>query len=152
MNTLFRYQGCGLDNVYLRNGYRETVSAAGEKGVFIEDIEGLHKVIAIVIVDDTSPLDAKTFRFLRKELDMSQRKFGEYMDVEEQTVSLWERARKPIPHAADVLLRTLTKETCSGNAELMRMLERMNSIDREIRSNIELEKNDGHWEQLKQAA
>lgn len=152
MNTLFRYQGCGLDNVYLRNGYRETVSAAGEIGVFIEDIEGLHKVIAMVIVDDTSPLDAKTFRFLRKELDMSQRKFGEYMDVEEQTISLWERARQPIPHAADVLLRTLTKETCSGNAELMRMLERMNSIDREIRSNIELEKNDGHWEQLKQAA
>ena len=152
MNNLFRYQGCGLDNVYLRNGYRETLSAAGEKGIFIEDIEGLHKVIAMVVVDDVSPLDAKTFKFLRKELDLSQRQFGEYVGVEEQTVSLWERARQPIPHAADVLLRTLTKETCSGNAELMRMLERMNSIDREIRSNIELEKNDGHWEQLKQAA
>jgi DNA-binding transcriptional regulator YiaG len=146
MNDLFRYQGCGLDNVFLRNGYRETVSAAGDKRIFIEDIEGLHKAIAMFIVDDASPLDAKTFRFLRKELDMSQRQMGEVLGVSEQTVSLWERARQPIPQSADIFVRALTKETCSGNAELRRMIERMNSLDREERSKIELEKNDGHWE------
>lgn len=147
MNTdLFRYRGCGLDNVYLRNGYRETISATGEKGVFIEDIEGLHRAIVMAVVDSANPLDAQTFKFLRKELDMSQRQVAAFFGVEEQTVSLWERARQPIPQSADIFLRTLAKETCSGNAELRKVIDRLNSLDRDVRQSIELAKFDGHWE------
>ena len=150
-SDLFRYQGCGLDNVYLTNGYRKTVSTAGQEGLFIEDIEGLHHAIAIVIVDSSTPLDAMTFKFLRKELDMSQRQIAKTLGVEEQTVSLWERARAPIPQSAEIFLRTLTKEICSGNAEMLRIVERINTLDRDDRLSIELTKNDGHWEQSKAA-
>lgn len=146
MSEMFRYKGCGLDNVFLVNGYRITESVAGEKGIYIEDIEGLHKAIAHSIVDDPSPLDAQTFRFLRKELGMSQRNFGELLDLTEGAVSLWERARQPVPQAAQIFVRALVKEKCSGNAELMKTIERLNSLDREERKQIQLEKTNDHWE------
>lgn len=152
---LFRYQGCGLDNVFLRNGYRVALSVTGVESIFIEDVEGLHNAIAKAIIDSPVPLDAKTFKFLRKERDFSQRQLGGFLGVDEQTISLWERARAPIPTYAQVFLRVLTKEACSGNAELLRELEKLNSLDRDghaIGEAIELEKTDAHWEPLKEAA
>lgn len=146
MKKLFRYQGCGLDNVYLSNGYHETVSASGEKRLYIENIEGLHNALAQAVADDPASLDAKTFKFLRKEMDMSQRQIGMICGVAEQTVSLWERARVPIPELAGLVLKTLTKEGCSGNAELKRQIERMNELDREIAREIELRSTGDIWE------
>lgn len=146
MKKLFRYQGCGLDNVFLSNGYHETVTASGEYRLHIENIEDLHKVIAHMVADGPAPLDAKTFKFLRKELDMSQRQVGMICGVEEQTVSLWERARMPIPDLAALVLKALTIENCSGNAELKRLIERMNYLDREYSRQIELQWMGETWE------
>jgi DNA-binding transcriptional regulator YiaG len=146
---LLRYKGCGLDNVYLRNGYRWAV-IGGEQTLIVEDMQGLHRTIALFIVDSPLPLDAKTFRFLRKELDMSQRQLASVFGVDEQSVSLWERARTPIPQSADLILRALTMETCSGNAELKRLIERGNSLDRDLRdleARIEL-KHAKRWERV----
>lgn len=151
MSEFFRYQGCGLDNVFLVNGYKIIESVAGNKSIFIEDIEDLHKAIARSIVDDASPLDAQTFKFLRKELGMSQRQFGEFLDMTEGSVSLWERARQPIPQAAQIFIRALVKEKCSGNAELMKTIERLNTLDREERRLIAMEKTNDHWETRKVA-
>lgn len=131
INEAIRYEGCGLDNVYLVNGYRYGIVTSGEEVLYIDDIPGLHRAIASIIVDSPADLDAKTFKFLRKEQDMSQRQLAEIFGVEEQTVSNWERARTPIPKYAALLLRALAKERCSGNAALMSVIEHMNSLDRE---------------------
>lgn len=148
---MLRYTGCGLDNVFLRNGF-EFFEHAGRKCVRIDDLDGLHRAIAMVVVDSPSPLDAQTFRFLRKEQDMSQRQLAGILGVDEQTVSLWERARNPIPQSADLVLRTLAKERCSGNAELVRVIERLNSLDRENEGRkIELAKGNGGWDQARAA-
>ncbi len=42
---MYHYQECGLTNVYLTNGYREVKTTCG-RGIAIEDVHGLHKVIA----------------------------------------------------------------------------------------------------------
>lgn len=131
INEAIRYQDCGLDNVYLVNGYRYGTVTSGEEVLYIDDIPGLHLAIATTIVDSPADLDAKTFKFLRKEQDMSQRQLAEILGVEEQTVSNWERTKTPIPKYAELLLRALTKERCSGNAALMSVIEHMNSLDRE---------------------
>lgn len=131
MNDSIRYRGCGLDNVYLVNGFRYMSLASGQEVLHIEDIPGLHRAIAEAIVDSPIDLDAKTFKFLRKEQDMSQRQLAEILGVEEQTVSNWERAKTPIPKYASLVLRTLTKEKCGGNAVLMSVIEHMNKLDRE---------------------
>ena len=131
---LYRYKGCGLDNVYLLNGYVISRLKSGEDVVVIEDLEGLHRAIAMNIVESSYPLDAKTFRFLRKELDMSQKQVAQINGVDEQTVSLWERARIPVPQSAELLLRALAGETMKGHSELKKLIERYNSLDREARA------------------
>lgn len=147
---LYRYQGCGLDNVYLQNGYTTSKLRSGEEVVSIEDIEGLHCAIASVVIDAPSALDAKSFKFLRKELDMSQRQVAQMLDVQEQTVSLWERAINPVPQHADLVLRALAKEKLSGNAEFWKMIQRFNALDRAAREaehHINLHKEAGGWTQ-----
>lgn len=148
-NSLFRYKGCGLDNIYLRNGYSVRKDSEGEDVIRIENIEGLHKAIAAAVVESPAPLDSKTFRFLRKEQCMSQRSIARVLGCEEQTVSLWERGTQAVPQSADLVLRTLTKETLSGHPEISNLIERVNSLDRELRgleARIEFEKDGAAWE------
>lgn len=136
---MYRYLGCGLDNIQLRNGYEFVTSASGLEVVAIQDVEGLHRVIAENICDKEGPLSAKEFRFLRKELDMSQRTVAQFVGVEEQTVSLWERDVTAINPASERLLRSLMKETLSGNPEIRGLLDKRCELDREVRRQQVLE-------------
>ena len=131
--VMYRYLGCGLDNILLRNGYELRKTASGVDVVAIQDVAGLHRVIALNVCERTRPLTSKEFRFIRKELDMSQRQVALLMGVEEQTVSLWERG-SPINAASDMLLRSLMKEHLSGNPEIKALMDRFCALDREARS------------------
>jgi putative transcriptional regulator len=137
--TMYRYLGCGLDNVMLRNGYEQRQTASGVEIVAIQDVEGLHRAIALSLCEVLRPLTAKEFRFLRKEMDMSQRQLASMADVTEQTVSLWEREGAEINSSAERLLRILVKETLTDNAEVRAMLERFCSLDREVRAAEQIE-------------
>ena len=131
---MYRYLGCGLDNVWLRNGYELRKTASGNEVVAIQDVVGLHRAIADNLCEIGRPLSGKEFKFLRKELDMSQRQVASMTGVEEQTVSLWEREAHAVNPAAERLLRSLMKETISGNAEVRALLERFCELDRECRA------------------
>lgn len=131
MNAALHFTDCGLDNVYLVNGFHYGQTGNGEEVLVIQDLTGLHVAIARVVTESPQQLDAKTFKFLRKHLDMAQRQIAEVLGVTEESVSLWERARQPVPKYADLILRTLVKEKCSGNAELVRAIERYNELDRD---------------------
>jgi putative transcriptional regulator len=131
MNATLHFTDCGLDNVYLVNGFHFGQTGNGEEVLVIQDLDGLHAAIAKSVSSSSHPLDAKTFRFLRKHLDMAQRQIAEMLGVSEDIVSLWERARQPVPRYADLILRTMVKEKCSGNAELVRAIERYNELDRD---------------------
>lgn len=133
MNAIaqLHFTECGLDNVYLVNGFHFGQTGNGEEVLVIQDLAGLHAAIALAVVENPTPLDAKTFKFLRKHLDMAQRQVAELFDISEEMVSLWERARNPVPKYADIILRTMVKEKCSGNAELVRLIERYNEMDRD---------------------
>lgn len=124
------FKECGLDNVYLVNGYHYGQTGNGEEVLVIQDLAGLHAAIAQAVVASTAPLDAKTFKYLRKHLDMAQRQVAELLGMSEESVSLWERARQPVPKYADIIIRTMVKEKCSGNAELIGLVERYNELDR----------------------
>lgn len=131
---MYKYLGCGLDNILLRNGYELRKTASGVDVVAIQDVAGLHRAIAKNLCDVTRPLTSKEFRFLRKELDMSQRQVALLARVEEQTVSLWERG-SPINSASEMLLRSLMKENLSGNPEVKALMDRFCALDREMRAN-----------------
>jgi putative transcriptional regulator len=141
-NQSLHYTQCGLDNVFLLNGFEWTSLQGGEEALRIEDIEGLHKAIAKAIVDSPEPLDAQTF------LDMAQRQVGVMLELTEDAVSLWERAKSPIPRSADIVLRAMAQEHCNGNTRVSALIERFNQLDREVHEHtIQLCTREGHWQE-----
>jgi DNA-binding transcriptional regulator YiaG len=100
------YTACGLDNVYLFNGFkRETID--GEDYVTIEDLDGLWKAIGLHLVTTRKALAPKEIRFLRQHMDMTQAELGARLRVSDQTVARWEKDRCDLPGPADVMLRVL---------------------------------------------
>lgn len=67
-------------------------------------------------------LTGTEFRFLRKELDLSQHRLADLIGTTEQTVALWEKRGK-IPKTADRMLRAIYLETIDGNVKLKEMTE-----------------------------
>lgn len=122
---MIQYRGAGLDNVFIRNGYRIGQTASGTETLYIEDVFGLHRALAEWLCDSPHRLTPSEFRFLRKELELSQKALGEILRVKEGTVSTWERGTYPIEELADVVLRALVKETISGNAAVKEVLQRV---------------------------
>jgi hypothetical protein len=50
MNKYFHYTACGLDNVWLANGYKVKATRHGE-AVAVNDVDGLHQLIANTLID-----------------------------------------------------------------------------------------------------
>lgn len=132
MNTYHHYKECGLDHVYLVNGYTPTKDADGNEVIVIDDVAGLHLAIREGVVDLARPLTPKEFRFLRREIDVSQRQLALIVGVDEQTVSMWERAQSPIQRSAELLLRAWVRECDSEKPSVREMTERLNALDREL--------------------
>lgn len=102
---LYHYTGCGLDNVWLIDGYRVVETDYGA-GVAIDRADELHHVIAKAIIDRPTPLRGQDVRFLRKILDLSQVDMGKLLGVDRATVIRWEKGRdKPVGMMADLALR-----------------------------------------------
>ena len=50
MNKYFHYTACGLDNVWLANGY-EVKATRHDEAVAVNDVDGLHQLIANTLID-----------------------------------------------------------------------------------------------------
>jgi len=102
---MYQYTGCGLENVFLKNGYTIKDTPYG-KAISIDDIEGLHRAIALDILRQKTPMDGQQFRFLRKEQDLTQAELAAILGVSEQTVAAWEKQKKePVQVMADISMR-----------------------------------------------
>lgn len=100
----YRYTACGLDNVYLLNGFTPHKTSYGN-GVSIDNLEELHRTIARTLIDKKGPLTAKELRFLRLELGLTQAEFARRLGTEEQNIGRYERDEFPIPGSVDKLAR-----------------------------------------------
>lgn len=126
---MYHYIDCGLRNVWLANGYHEIETEYG-KAVSIIDVEGLHRAIGERIAKHNPKLTGAEFRFLRKELGLSQTSFGKNFGYEGQTVALWEKQSR-IPVLADRMLRLMYLESMiDENSKISALIERLNEADR----------------------
>ena len=125
---MYQYKESGLDNVYLENGYRNHKTPYGT-GVSIVDTEGLHKAIGHGLIAMQNPLNGAELRFLRLEMETTQKDLATMLGTTEQTLRLWEKNRaKSINGTADRLLRTLYADYVGGRGSVGRMLKRMADI------------------------
>jgi DNA-binding transcriptional regulator YiaG len=142
---MYRYTDSGLDNVFLVNGYYEKDTPYG-RAVSIEDLDGLHKAIGRWLVNVAKPLNGAEFRFLRHELDLSQKKLGQMMGKSEQAIGRWERApTKAVDPIADRLIRIIYTEWIDGNDPIKELIERLCDQDQLEQTECRLEERDGRW-------
>jgi DNA-binding transcriptional regulator YiaG len=127
---MHHYTGSGLDNVFLANGYKIHQTAYG-RGISIENIDGLHRAIGQWLIGEPRPLDGAALRFLRLEMDLSQKRFGEIIGVTEQNVRRWERLRlRPISGPADRLIRALYGEYIGHHGSVRGIADRLAEMGR----------------------
>lgn len=126
----YHYTESGLDNVWLLDGYTIHKTPYGE-GVSIQNTEGLHKAIGKWLIVQPRPLNGAELRFIRTEMELTQRALAGIIGAEEQTLRLWEKKRdKFMPATAERLLRALYSEALGNNVHIKRMLERLADLDR----------------------
>lgn len=127
----YQYKESGLDYVWLENGF--TVEDHPNYGqlVSIQNVRGLHDQIGIWLATLPRRLTGAEFKFLRTELDNSQRVLARLLGVGEQSVQLWEKSRnKPVANqAAERLLRAIYMDCLKPNSELKPMMERITELD-----------------------
>lgn len=144
---MYQYKESGLDNVYLENGYRIHKTAYGE-GISIQNTEGLHKAIGRWLVSLPKPLNGAELRFIRLEMDTTQRDLAGILGATEQTLRLWEKHRqKSMPGPADRLLRTLYSEYIGGDGSVRRALERLAAFDQLERAEACFQETNHRWKQ-----
>jgi putative transcriptional regulator len=123
---MYHYTESGLQNIWLANGYVKRETADGV-AVAIHDLDELHDAIGRTLAMRPH-LTGAGLRFLRQELNLSQRRLGEMLGASEESVSLWERKGK-IPKSADRIVRALYLEKLDGNVHITQMIERLVTLD-----------------------
>ncbi|WP_454917093.1 helix-turn-helix domain-containing protein [Xanthobacter sediminis] len=102
----YHYTECGLDNIYLANGFRKE-TYDGEEYVSIENVDGLWKAIGFSLLRRSNLLEPKEIRFLRRHIGMTQAELAQMLRVDAQTVARWEKGQTEIQGPADMAIRVL---------------------------------------------
>lgn len=140
---MYHYTECGLPNVWLVNGFTPHETPYGDV-VEVENVEGLHRAIGLRLVHRKPHLTGTEFRFLRKELDLSQNALAGYFGNDAQSVALWEK-RGRVPKWADRFLRAIYRETIEGNAQIREIVARLNDTDRREAERLAFEDTPEGW-------
>ena len=142
---LLHYTLCGLDYVYLVNGFMYEDTEYGPT-VAVDDVDGLHHAIAADIVNYRAHLAGQEIRFLRKELDISQSGLATMLGVDQQTVARWEKNQTNIPGPADRLLKVLYEVHVGGDENMAKLIATLAEIDDLNHRDRTFEEGDGGWQ------
>lgn len=126
---MYHYKESGLDYIYLMNGYKLHDTPYGE-AFSVHDMDGLHKAIAMDIVKNRPTLSGDELKFLRVELGFSQKRLGDLVGRQAQTIALWEKERQKIQSGADKLIRIVVLEMLHETPHIIELIDRINELDR----------------------
>ena len=142
---MYHYTECGLPNVYLKNGFTiENID--GEDYNSIDDMNNLHVAIAQTIADSHTALRPAEFKFLRIELNLSQKMLGHRFGVSEQTIARYEKGQSEIPRTTDAALRSLFMEKLEKTNSVSYFLDLLSDAEaQQAAKEILLEEIDNRW-------
>jgi putative zinc finger/helix-turn-helix YgiT family protein len=103
----YLYTSSGLRNVTLVGVDVRRCGTCGWNAAVIPNVDGLHHLLAKMIIEKKSRLHSSEFRFLRKHLGQSSSDFAALIGVTPETISRWENEKEQVSPVADRLLRVL---------------------------------------------
>lgn len=141
----YHYTECGLDYIWLLNGFRRHQTPYGE-GVSITEADQLHEVIARAVVTSKRLLRGQEVRFLRSLLQMSQEGLGDLLGMSRASVARWEGAPDDaIPDTADRALRLYYMLKVKDYESAVALIEYMTEIGK-LDAHLTFEESeDGRW-------
>lgn len=130
---MYHYVECGLDNVFLTSGYDVEDTRGYGETLSIEDMVGLHRAIGDNIVRQNRTMNGAQFRFLRLELDMSQRALADSLSTNEQSIAKWEKAaEKPVSNRSAERLLRIVYANKQKDQKLDRLIEVITESDQSL--------------------
>ncbi len=100
----YHYVASGLPNIYLLNGVSHDDTPYGEM-VTIKNLNGLHRAIGLHIIEKQEQMTGTEFRFLRKQIGLTQVELADMMRVTDQTVANYEKGNTEEFGPADAFMR-----------------------------------------------
>jgi len=92
----YHYTISGVDNVYLKNivNVEKDVTSdnPGDTLTSIDNIEGLHTIISLHIIDHLDTLSARELRFLRTEMGLSEEQLSTILNVPNNAINVVEQS------------------------------------------------------------
>ncbi len=128
---MYHYKECGLNNIKLVNGYEIHKTPYG-KSVSITNVHELHRLIGEELIKKPDALAPEEIRFLRKEMQLSQKLLADTLGVVEVTFRGWESGKAKISGPADRLLRVLYKEYCDKTSVARELVDQLSRLDRQV--------------------
>ncbi len=103
----YHYTDCGLDYIYLANGFDIIKHPELGSCVAIHDVDGLHRIIMQLIINKIPHIRGQEIRFIRSFLKLSQTQMGLLVKKGIRTIQRWEKEEKnnDIPESLDSFLR-----------------------------------------------
>lgn len=120
------YRACGLDEIYLLNGY-DLEDHDGEQYMSVKRMEELHQAIGRYLVTHRKGLTPKEIRFLRNTMDLTQSELAAKLGNNAQSVARWEKGECEVPGPSEKLLRLVFLASLMTEAEMLALKEFINS-------------------------
>ena len=115
---LYHYRECGLDYVWLLDGFRLEKTDENEF-LFIEDQEDLHRALALSIIERGDGMTGRELWFLRHELNLSHAQLARFIRADVQVVARWEKEKAAFPARPTGSSASFISATPAGQSTLM---------------------------------
>jgi len=123
----YHYTDSGLDNVWLVGGV-ERIETPHGPATSIHDLDELHHALAMDIIA-SDRMSGQEFRFLRVELELSQKALAHLLKAKEQQIHRWENDKHAIPGPAQVALSSYYLESKNPDSRMKDLLDRYAELD-----------------------
>lgn len=135
---MYHYVECGLPNIWLASGYEKIQSTYGG-GVSIRDVKGLHRCLARALCDKPGPLTGTEFRYLRRELDISQKLMGDLVGLGARQIRNIEY-REEVKEPYNRLIRHMYMARIDPKNSYIELFKRLRSLGIEWHEKLTLSK------------
>lgn len=146
MTDALHYTDCGLDNVWLANGFTMRETRHGT-AYAITDAAALHEAIASSLITAPYRYRGQEVRFIRSFLDIAQSGLAKIIGATRGTIARWEgNPDAKIPGVSDRALRMFIALKLAGNEDASRLVELIQDLDEIEHGGVVFEETAQGWE------